>query len=297
MKIKKKTTSWSFSQVPEGEFSEASYAVKLASELLNMKSIQEKSYSKDREMDSCHNSQYGMMSEPSDSITQKQKNISSSCEQSEKILPYQEAFLVKIYQQQVQAQGLQKIVDPAYGLSLPESLTKYDHQESLWKTHQYLLLGGLESFSETWPKWGMMQNGECWELSMSEHLINVRESGFQQHWPTPCATDYKGSGKTGQLRDRLDYAVERGATKSKVYFPTPGTTGMSNGSGNCEKINQLHKQGHVTEVERRSMRSGNGGKLNPNWVEWLMGWPVGWTDLKPLETGKFQKWLEQHGRS
>ena len=26
------------------------------------------------------------------------------------------------------------------------------------------------------------------------------------------------------------------------------------------------------------------GKLNPTWVEWLMGFPLGWTDLKPLET-------------
>jgi hypothetical protein len=38
------------------------------------------------------------------------------------------------------------------------------------------------------------------------------------------------------------------------------------------------------------------GKLNPTWVEWLMGWPLGWTDLKPLETDKFQQWLHSHGR-
>ena len=36
------------------------------------------------------------------------------------------------------------------------------------------------------------------------------------------------------------------------------------------------------------------GRLNPTWVEWLMGWPLEWTDLKPLETGKFQAWLQQH---
>ena len=29
-----------------------------------------------------------------------------------------------------------------------------------------------------------------------------------------------------------------------------------------------------------------GGKLNPMWVEWLIGWPLGWTDLKPLEMDK-----------
>jgi DNA-cytosine methyltransferase len=28
----------------------------------------------------------------------------------------------------------------------------------------------------------------------------------------------------------------------------------------------------------------DGGSLNPEWVEWLMGFPKGWTDLKPSET-------------
>lgn len=39
----------------------------------------------------------------------------------------------------------------------------------------------------------------------------------------------------------------------------------------------------------------SGGKLNPTWVEWLMGWPLGWTDLKVLEMDKFQQWLQKHG--
>ena len=38
-----------------------------------------------------------------------------------------------------------------------------------------------------------------------------------------------------------------------------------------------------------------GGPLNPTWVEWLMGWPLGWTDLKPLATARFREWLRQHG--
>lgn len=37
-----------------------------------------------------------------------------------------------------------------------------------------------------------------------------------------------------------------------------------------------------------------GGKIHPEYTEWMMGWPIGWTDLKPLEMGKFQLWLEQH---
>ena len=38
-----------------------------------------------------------------------------------------------------------------------------------------------------------------------------------------------------------------------------------------------------------------GGVPNPMFVEWLMGWPLGWTDLKLLEMDKYQKWQEQHG--
>jgi hypothetical protein len=40
-----------------------------------------------------------------------------------------------------------------------------------------------------------------------------------------------------------------------------------------------------------------GGQLNPRWVEWLMGWPIGWTSLQPLEMDKFQQWLSAHGRN
>jgi hypothetical protein len=38
-----------------------------------------------------------------------------------------------------------------------------------------------------------------------------------------------------------------------------------------------------------------GGQLNPMWVEWLMGWPLGWTDLRPLATDKFRQWCASHG--
>jgi len=39
----------------------------------------------------------------------------------------------------------------------------------------------------------------------------------------------------------------------------------------------------------------HGGKLNPNWVDWLMGWPIGWTGLEPLAMDRFQAWLRAHG--
>jgi hypothetical protein len=37
------------------------------------------------------------------------------------------------------------------------------------------------------------------------------------------------------------------------------------------------------------------GKIHPILHEWLMGWPIMWTDLCEQETGKFQQWLGKHG--
>jgi len=57
---------------------------------------------------------------------------------------------------------------------------------------------------------------------------------------------------------------------------------MDRGKGNLgEQVSGLH----------------NGGKLNPTWTEWLMGWPLEWTDLKPLETGKSHCVQQPHGES
>jgi len=96
-------------------------------------------------------------------------------------------------------------------------------------------------------------------------------------WPTPSATDYKGSGTdAATLRDRLDYAAERGKTKNKL-FPTPRENCST---GKCE-----HGEGG------KDLQTAVGGKLNPRWVEWLMGVPIGWTALKPLATGTYRKWL------
>lgn len=37
------------------------------------------------------------------------------------------------------------------------------------------------------------------------------------------------------------------------------------------------------------------GKISPSIHEWLMGWPIGWTDLKPLEMGRYLSWRLWHG--
>ena len=68
-------------------------------------------------------------------------------------------------------------------------------------------------------------------------------------------------------------------------WPTPTTgAGLCGGTGNFQQLKKLEKAGQITEEERRNMSQGNGGQLNPTWVEWLMGFPPGWTDLNASET-------------
>jgi len=40
---------------------------------------------------------------------------------------------------------------------------------------------------------------------------------------------------------------------------------------------------------------GGRKNANPEYLEWMMGWPIGWTDLEPLEMDSFRLWLSAHG--
>ena len=42
-----------------------------------------------------------------------------------------------------------------------------------------------------------------------------------------------------------------------------------------------------------ALSTATGGSLNPTWVEWLMGFPTGWTDLNALETQSSRKSLSK----
>lgn len=132
---------------------------------------------------------------------------------------------------------------------------------------------------------GFIIDGKEMQRNLNDVVVRRTVSSL---WPTPCATDHKGSGQNGAYRDRLDYAVERGKTKSHIY-PTVGTKTMGGCSGSFAKLKELEEAGRLTPEERRAMSSHiTGGKdmdtancrlLNPDWVEWLMGWPIRWTDV------------------
>ena len=70
-----------------------------------------------------------------------------------------------------------------FGEKWQGSFTKYSPDSCSWKTHQCSLLGDLDEFSETWPQWGLMRDGECWEQRTLEQTIRGTESGLSLNSP------------------------------------------------------------------------------------------------------------------
>lgn len=142
-------------------------------------------------------------------------------------------------------------------------LAKFDPNTCSWKIPHCSLEGVSEQCLEIWPRWGSMRNGECCERPISEQVTKEKGYGL---WPTP----------TSGPRDsccKMETAIK--------WYGKSGQNSLSFEVAKAEKI------------EGRHMPHGN---LNPEWVEWLMGWQIGWTDLRPLEMDRFQEWLQLHGK-
>jgi hypothetical protein len=159
------------------------------------------------------------------------------------------------------------------------SFTKYDPDLRLWRTHQCSLLGDLEPFSETWPQWGLMRDGECWEQRTLEQTIRGTESGLSPNgvdsFHTPNCTGLDGGSNS---RKALKRRMEK--------WPTPVCQDSRHATTRHLNPKSTHWKSNLGEVVMSLEPQNIGGRLNPTWVEWLMGWPLGWTDLKPLGTDK-----------
>jgi hypothetical protein len=178
-----------------------------------------------------------------------------------------------------------------FGASTRESFASFDPDTYLWRTSQLSLLGGLTEFSETWPRAGMTRNGTAYLLQPLAPLTGGIASGSlptprvadaerggrgddlatavaRENWPTPNARDHKDTGEGRYGRGQLPEAV-RERTKDGLWTtPTAGDTGH-------------RKRGYAQGGTPLSAQTG--GALNPTWVEWLMGFPPGWTVLPPSE--------------
>ena len=244
--------SWHFSRALVAAYSEATCSDGVAFAPSNGNPIPQAYLSPDRTKAFSRLSRFGMTCEPFEEPNGEAL-----------LMWYRAGFRAKTYPLQVVGSGSAANV-PASGPKWRGSLARYDQSTSLWRTAQFSLLGGLELFSATWPRWGMMRNGECSELTMPAGLSNVTASGL---WPAPVKTDgFAGFSMTSLERK------ERGETR-----PSGAKIGTS------------------LKWHRPALPYVVRGKINPILHQWLMNWPLGWTSLEPQGTAKFQRWCDLHG--
>jgi hypothetical protein len=250
--------SWLFSQALVEEFLGDICSDGEPSAPLNGNPIQQAYLPPDRMTAFSRLSRFGMMFKP---LTENRGE--------ELLTSYLEAFRARTYQQQEKVlESTEQEVE--CGITWHESSEKYNQNMSSLKTAQPCVLEDLSESSKTLPRSGMMQGGLYWEQLMLERLTKEIGCGL---WPTPTVCgNYNRKGASATSGDGLATAVK--------MWPTPQAQDAKHSGKNTEnRINQ----GRQLQLAHTA---GIGGKLNPTWVEWLMGWPLGWTDLKPLETDK-----------
>jgi len=210
------------------------------------------------------NSLFGTMCEHSDLTTQTQAPTSTGFAESEANSPSvaDSPARTSAPQERVQVSPESEVV---FGMKWPALSARYDRDTSSWKTLQCLFPEDSMSCSVKLPRWGMMQNGELSALTMPEEITNATGYGFGVSWPTPCASESVDNGTNWASLA----AVDKGGRIARRM----ATLGMQ----------ETQETSHAA--------------LNPTWVEWLMAWPLGWTDLRPLETDRFRAWLKSHGAS
>jgi len=164
-------------------------------------------------------------------------------------------------------------------------------------------------YSETYPKQGTMRNGQLYERQISARHTDVNASLL---WRTPCSRDHHpSSGRYTEGRITSQAPQIQLAHQVKMNWPTPTAidagTGRINKSlgANAQERPTLAYMAHYNQwptptandaknatlppsqesrdgIAGTLRRTGYQGTLNPDWVEMLQGYPVGWTDIDGL---------------
>ncbi len=143
----------------------------------------------------------------------------------------------------------------ASGRTSSDLLASYDPTTSLWRTSQPCLPHSesgsalwdrlpWQAYLEAWPPAGMMRNGKCYRRRPLVHPISDSASFL---WPTPTASDYKRYSRNPAF-------FQKQHQRGKTYLPVA-----------------------VALLPGGKTANGFYGRLNPEWIEWLMGFPIGWS--------------------
>ena len=149
-----------------------------------------------------------------------------------------------------------RVSEAAYFTRSLGCVAKLSQDLSFWKTYLPLLPEEEQKWLEKLPRWGMIVDGALYRLRQSERYTKEKGGSY---WPTPQA---RAQTDTPSERRRHSPCLE---TIVKL-LPTPDA------SARGARKNQ---NGHTFNLQD----AVGSGKLNPLWVELLMGYPPGWTKI------------------
>jgi len=133
--------------------------------------------------------------------------------------------------------------------------------------------GDLQAAVQMWPTLTAAEGSKI------ASRANYGQKGLSNH-PRIVGEPTRPKGE----KDRAGKKSYHGGTKTPPTYPTPTATDSV-------------KRGKVAPRSgAMGLSETMGGQLNPEWVGWLMAFPYGWTDLKPLEMLRFQEWCDKHGK-
>jgi len=259
--------SWLFSRVLVEEFLGENFLDGEQFAPLNGNSIPQAYCAPDKMTDFSRLSQFGMTYKP---LTENRGE--------ELLMLYLAGFHAKTSQLQETEMDLTE-KDQECGEKWHGLLARFDQDTHLWRTVQCSLLEDLNESLQTLPQWGMTVGGELYLLPTLVQNTNENESGLSLV-PTPTSStggaNHNSPSTLAGKRYTMNLAGFAQKYPSRNMWGTPKAQDSRHalrdrGKGNLgEQVSGLH----------------NGGKLNPTCTEWLMGWPLGWTDLKPLAMDK-----------
>lgn len=192
--------------------------------------------------------------------------------------------------------------DQVFTVKSCESLAWYDQSSCSWRTYQQSFLTDSEPYSETWPRWGMTVGGSAFAHPMSERRITETD-GFS--WATPTSRDWKGH----TITNKHPQGFNKNICNDVKLWPTPTVQDSNKATKkwredfqnnltaavfNPQKMfptptaHNAKEKGSPSQLTRNTVQLGDlaGGNLNPNWVGWLMGFPIGWANSKATATPK-----------
>tara|TARA_R110000772_G_scaffold143235_1_gene252724 strand:- start:5668 stop:6741 length:1074 start_codon:yes stop_codon:yes gene_type:complete len=274
------------------ESSQTCYSDTKSLEQSKSKSTPARSYSSDSETGSCPGFLSGMTSA-----------LSVDCPGEEQLMLFAEASPARTSVLRVKEKELPAHVQDC-GRNMQESLMRCGLNLSLPKTHLCLELEDLPPSSKTLPKWGMTFDGECWEVGTRALLTKETECGS---WLTPPVQDSNKATKKWREDHQNNLTAQ---IFNPEKWPTPATRDYKGGHAPKSLVRKDGKSrmdilpnvvayGGMTTQQLAALDQGSCKEtlsVNPSWVEWLMGWPIGWTVLEPLEMDKFLLWLDLHGK-